>query len=46
VPGFPNNGKAMDIFIEEFSQAMLGTKEPQAAMADLKKRVVPLMPAK
>ena len=46
VPGFPNNGKAMDIFIEEFSQAMLGAKEPQAAMMDLKKRVVPLMPAK
>lgn len=46
VPGFPNNAKAMDIFIEEFSNAMLGTKEPQVAMADLKKRVVPLMPAK
>jgi hypothetical protein len=36
----------MDIFIEEFSQAMLGAKQPQAAMTDLKKRVVSLMPAK
>ena len=46
VPGFPNNAKAMDIFIEEFSNAMLGTKDPQTAMSDMKKRVVPLLPAK
>ena len=44
VPGFANSAKAMDLFIEEFSYAMLGQKEPQAAMSDLKKRVVPLLP--
>ena len=46
VPGFANNAKAMDIFVEEFSNAMLGAKSPQVAMADLKKRVVPLLPAR
>jgi multiple sugar transport system substrate-binding protein len=45
VPGFPNSAKAMDIFIEELGYAMLGTKEPQAAMNDVKKRVQPLLPA-
>jgi len=45
VPGFPNSAKAMDIFIEELGNAMLGTKDPQAAMSDVKKRVQPLLPA-
>ena len=34
----------MDIFIEELGHAMLGSKEPQAAMSDVKKRVQPLLP--
>ena len=45
VPGFANNAKAMDIFIEELGNAMLGLKEPQAAMSEVKKRVQPLLPA-
>jgi len=45
VPGFPNSAKAMDIFIEELGNAMLGTKDPQTAMSDVKKRVQPLLPA-
>jgi multiple sugar transport system substrate-binding protein len=45
VPGFANNAKAMDIFIEELGNAMLGTKDPQTAMNDVKKRVQPLLPA-
>ena len=44
VPGFANNAKAMDIFIEELGYAMLGNKEPQAAMSEVKKRVQPLLP--
>ena len=44
VPGFENTQKAMDFFIEEVQQAMLGTKTPEQAMADLKKRVEPLLP--
>jgi len=44
VPGFANNAKAMDIFIEELGNAMLGMKEPQAAMSEVKKRVQPLLP--
>ena len=34
----------MDILIEEMGNAMLGTKEPQVAMSDVKKRVQPLLP--
>jgi multiple sugar transport system substrate-binding protein len=45
VPGFPNAAKSMDIFIEELGYAMLGQKEPQAAMAEVRKRVQPLLPA-
>lgn len=44
VPGFANNAKAMDIFMEELGNAMLGNKEPQAAMAEVRKRVTPLLP--
>ena len=44
VPGFENTQKAMDFFMEEIQQAMLGTKTPEQAMADLKKRVEPLLP--
>lgn len=44
VPGFENTQKAMDFFMEEIQQAMLGTKTPEQAMADLRKRVEPLLP--
>jgi multiple sugar transport system substrate-binding protein len=44
VPGFENTQKAMDFFMEEVQQAMLGSKTPEQAMADLKKRVEPLLP--
>jgi multiple sugar transport system substrate-binding protein len=45
VPGFPNNAKAMDMFIEEMGAVLLGTKEPQKAMTDLAGRVRPLLPS-
>ncbi len=44
VPGFANAAKAMDVFIEELGYAMLGSKDPQAAMNEVKKRVQPLLP--
>ncbi|HVF65997.1 MAG TPA: extracellular solute-binding protein [Casimicrobiaceae bacterium] len=44
VPGFANAAKSMDIFIEELGHAMLGNKEPQAAMSEVRKRVQPLLP--
>ena len=34
----------MDIFIEELGNAMLGNKEPAAAMAEVRKRVTPTLP--
>jgi multiple sugar transport system substrate-binding protein len=45
IPGFPNAARAMDLFMEEFGLALLGRKPPQEAMADLRKRVQPLLPA-
>ena len=45
IPGFQNAAKAMDIFVEEMGNVLLGTKEPQAAMTDLKGRVQPLLPS-
>ncbi len=45
VPGFANNAKAMDMFIEEMGAVLLGAKEPQAAMTDLAGRVRPLLPS-
>lgn len=44
VPGFANAPKAMDIFIEEIGHAMLGAKPPGEAMAEVRKRVTPLLP--
>ena len=44
VPGFANAAKAMDILMEELGNAMLGTKEPKVAMAEVKRRVQPLLP--
>ena len=45
VPGFAGAAKAMDMFIEEMGHVLLGSKEPQAAMNDLKGRVQPLLPS-
>lgn len=45
IPGFAGAGKAMDMFIEEMGNVLLGAKEPQAAMSDLKGRVQPLLPS-
>jgi multiple sugar transport system substrate-binding protein len=45
VPGFANAAKAMDIFDEELGLTMLEQKTPAAAMADVKKRVAPLLPS-
>lgn len=45
VPGFANAAKAMDVFNEELGLALLDQKTPQAAMADVRKRVQPLLPA-
>ncbi|MBN8477542.1 MAG: extracellular solute-binding protein [Burkholderiales bacterium] len=44
VPGFANAAKAMDVFNEELGLALLEQKTPAAAMADVKKRVQPLLP--
>ena len=44
LPGFENTGQAMDILMEEIQAAMLGLKEPEQAMADVKQRVEPLLP--
>ena len=44
VPGFANAAKAMDVLMEELGNAMLGTKEPKVAMAEVKRRVQPLLP--
>ena len=44
VPGFDSSAKAMDIMMEELQAAMLGMKGPEQAMADVKKRVEPLLP--
>lgn len=44
VPGFENSAKAMDILMEEVEAVMIGAKEPGPAMADVRKRVEPLLP--
>ena len=44
VPGFANSAKAMDVFMEETQAAILGAKEPLAAMREAKRRCEPLMP--
>jgi multiple sugar transport system substrate-binding protein len=45
VPGFANSAKAMDVLMEEAQAAILGVKEPLAAMREAKRRCEPLMPA-
>jgi len=44
-PSFPNAPQAMSVLMEEVGLALLGRKEPQAAMNDAKARVVPLLSA-
>jgi multiple sugar transport system substrate-binding protein len=44
VPSFENAGRAMDAFMEELGLALLGRKQPQQAMADVKRRVEPMLP--
>lgn len=43
LPAFDEQARAHDIFIEESQAAILGMKDPQAAMADAAKRVQPLL---
>ena len=43
VPSFPNAQRAMNVMMEELGLALLGRKDPQAAMSDAKSRVVPLV---
>jgi len=43
LPGFEDAARAEDIFIEELGLALLGRKEPQAAMDDVVRRVEPLL---
>ncbi len=42
-PSFPNAQRAMDTLMEEVGLAILGRKDPQAAMTDAKNRVLPLV---
>jgi multiple sugar transport system substrate-binding protein len=42
-PSFPNAQRAINVLLEEVGLALLGRKEPQAAMTDAKNRVVPLL---
>ena len=43
LPAFDEQSRAHDIFVEESQAAILGMKDPQAAMADAAKRVQPLI---
>jgi multiple sugar transport system substrate-binding protein len=45
LPAFDQSARAADIFVEEMQLAVLGSKEPQAAMDDVVKRVTPLVKA-
>jgi multiple sugar transport system substrate-binding protein len=45
LPAFDEQSRAHDIFVEESQAAILGMKDPQAAMADAAKRVQPLIGA-
>ncbi|CAH1656990.1 MULTISPECIES: extracellular solute-binding protein [unclassified Chelatococcus] len=44
-PSFANAPRAMNVLMEELGLALLGRKEPQAAMSEAKARVVPLLTA-
>ncbi len=43
LPAFDQSARAADIFVEEMQAAVLGTKEPQAAMDEVVRRVQPLV---
>ncbi|SEF00848.1 multiple sugar transport system substrate-binding protein [Rhizobiales bacterium GAS188] len=43
LPAFDESARAADIFVEEMQAAVLGTKEPQAAMDEVVRRVQPLV---
>ena len=43
LPAFDESARAADIFVEEMQAAVLGNKEPQAAMDDVVRRVQPLV---
>jgi multiple sugar transport system substrate-binding protein len=43
LPAFDQSARAADIFVEEMQLAVLGSKEPQAAMDSVAKRVTPLL---
>jgi len=44
LPAFDESARAADIFVEEMQLAVLGRKEPQAAMDEIVRRVQPLLP--
>lgn len=44
LPPFENSAKAADIFVENLQAAVLGLKPVEEAMADVEKRVTPLLP--
>jgi multiple sugar transport system substrate-binding protein len=43
LPAFDQSARAADIFVEEMQAAVLGSKEPQAAMDEVVRRVQPLV---
>ena len=43
LPAFDQSARAADIFVEEMQAAVLGDKEPQAAMDEVVRRVQPLV---
>ncbi len=43
LPAFDESARAADIFVEEMQAAVLGSKEPQAAMDEVVRRVQPLV---
>ena len=44
LPPFENSAKAADIFVEDLQAAVLGLMPVEEAMADVEKRVTPLLP--
>ena len=44
LPAFDNAAKAADIFVEEMQAAVLGMKPVETALADIERRVQPLLP--
>ncbi|WP_372618166.1 extracellular solute-binding protein [Falsiroseomonas sp.] len=44
MPAFDRSAQAKDIFVEEMQAAMLGMRSPQAAGANMARRIKPLLP--